>query len=130
MKEPTKTELDSKILVTLLSSIYSNHELTLPLYCDFIKSEKDADNLKDILPLIYIWNEDELNHTFSVSINGSIVGSLLETIMPRSNPKFNTIRDDAMTILKESIIPSIISTCEKFGATPSVVFGLPDNKDQ
>jgi hypothetical protein len=112
------------ILKNLLSSIFSDSKLSLPLYCDFIHSEDDANNLQNILPLVYIWNEDKINHTFSVSINGSIVGSLLETILPRSNDNFNIIRDIALSVIKETSLSAIRNICEKAEAMPSVVFGV------
>jgi hypothetical protein len=113
---------NKKIVEFLLSIIFSNHELTMPLYCGFIRSTACVDELHDILPLVYIWNENEADQSFTVSINGSIIGALLEKVIPRSSLDFMSVRDEVLSVLQKAMTQSIVTTCEKFDAMPSIVF--------
>lgn len=106
----------------LLSLILPDSELTQPVYCDFVKSEEDANIFQKALPLVYIWNENNIDNTFSASINGWVIASLLEAFIARSNPDFNEVRDEVLSTMRKISIPAILKVCEEANAMPSVVF--------
>jgi len=111
-----------EIIQTVIGWMFNDVAISQPLYSPQIKSEKDGEKYSDTLPLIYIWNEKKKTGSFSVSINGPIVGEALEHLMPRSDPSFALTRDEIMEIVREVAIKSILNTCEKVGALPSIVF--------
>ena len=115
-------EQKNEIVKTVVGWLFSDIAISHPLYCPQVKSEKDGEKLTDKLPLVYIWNENKTVGSFSLSINGSIVGETLENLLPRSDPSFVVIRDQIMETVRKLAIDSVISTCEKVGALPSVVF--------
>lgn len=118
-------ENEKKVVQALLSAIFHDESLSKPVYCGHVKSEDDAQRLSSELPLVYIWNEDQDKGSFSVSVNGSIIGSILEQQVPRSSPAFQRIRDEAIRVLSAASSKSVVSTCQKIGAFPSVLFGYP-----
>jgi hypothetical protein len=76
----------------------------------------------DVLPLIYIWNENRKLGSFTVSVNGSALGYLLEALVPRSNLSFIRIRDESISVIVGLSNKMIVSVCEKTGAFPSDIF--------
>ena len=116
------TDAERSLAQSLLSAIVTNGTVATPIYCPEVKSEADASVMADELPLVYIWNEDRSRGSFSISINGRVVGSILEQQVDRANPSFARIRDEVMNALRQASQNSIVSTCERLGATPSVVF--------
>jgi hypothetical protein len=112
---------DSQIVTSLVAFIVKDEALGTPVYLPHIQSERDADNL-GLAPLIYIWNEDRRAGSFTVSINGKAVAHLLEGAVPRSDPRFNRIRDQVLQILAKSAHETTVKICESLGAFPSEIF--------
>lgn len=117
------TDTDKKIVQSLISAIFNNESIAKPVYCPEVMSEADASSKADSLPLIYIWNEDKVKRSFSISVNGLIVGAILEQKVDRSDPSFVLIRDEVMQVLRNATQSAVVSACEHVGAMPSVVFG-------
>lgn len=113
---------EKEIVQQLLAAIFSHETLSKPIYCSYVRSEADASRLSADLPLIYIWNEDRQCGSFSISVNGPIVGSILEQKVPRSDASFERIRDEAMRVIRDVSQGSVVSTCQKLGALPSDLF--------
>lgn len=116
------SEFEKETAQSLLTAILSHESLAKPVYCPEVQSEGDASTMADILPLVYIWNEDQSRGSFSVSINGSIVGSILEQKVNRSNVSFKRIRDEVMRVLSQATQGAVVSSCESIGAMPSQIF--------
>lgn len=112
---------DSQIVTSLVAFIVKDEALGTPVYLPHIRSERDADNL-GLAPVIYIWNEDRRAGSFTVSINGKAVAHLLEGAVPRSDPRFNCIRDQVLKILAKTAHETTVKICESLGAFPSEIF--------
>ncbi len=106
----------------VIGALMSDRGVSQPLYCSEITCEQDGERMSDVLPLIYIWNEDPKRGTCSISINGPIVGEILEAYLPRSAPEFPVLRDKIIEVIRETWPPTIMATCERAGTLPSVVF--------
>lgn len=114
--------IEQKALVTdFLSLILNNEKLSMPVYVHDIETEQDAEE-KEILPLIYLWNENRENNSFSLSVNGKIVGYLLEPFCSREHPQFAEIRDETMRVLSIASQKAVVSACEESGGFPSELF--------
>jgi hypothetical protein len=114
----------SQIVRSLVACIVKDEALGTPVYLPDVRSERDADNL-GVAPVIYIWNEDRRAGSFTVSVNGKAVAHLLEGAVPRSDPRFNPIRDEVMKILADNSRATVLELCESFGAFPSDIFAKP-----
>jgi hypothetical protein len=111
-----------KIIECILSVIINDDYLSTPIYIHGINIEDEHHEFGTLYPLTYVWNE-ELNHdgqiTFSMSINGRVVGSMLEEIIPRSNSDFPEIRDEIMRVLNQIGKKNIIELSETMSLHPS-----------
>ncbi|CAP57805.1 hypothetical protein GDI3862 [Gluconacetobacter diazotrophicus PA1 5] len=58
------------------------------------------------------------NSGFSLSVNGNIVGRMLEEYMPRSHPEFPDVRDHIIGLISRVQRDVVISMCQKFRCTP------------
>lgn len=116
------SEQEKLIVQFVLQQVFKDDNLSRPRYCTEVKSECDANRLSDALPLIYIWNEDRIKGTFSISVNGGLLEFLLEAVVPRSSASFNKIRDEAISVISNASQTSVVSTCEKLGAFASDIF--------
>lgn len=74
----------------------SDEKLSMPVYLPGIRSKAECDEL-GLWPLIYIWNVDRAAGTFSLSVNGKVIAHLLEPFVPREDPAYVEIRDEAMS---------------------------------
>jgi hypothetical protein len=128
-EEGIDTDDKSEIVASILSAIFSSPELYVPMYCDKVKSANHAAELMDVLPLIYIWNQNVENGSFALSINGSIVGRFVEKFMSRSHVDFKNVRDEIMETLSRSSINTVSSFCEGTGDLPSVLFSGSSRKE-
>lgn len=99
----------------------SDEKLSMPVYLPGIRSEAECDEM-GLLPLIYIWNVDRATGTFSLSVNGKAIAHLLEPLVPREDPTYVEIRDEAMKVISESSTRSVLATVEKTGLMPDVLF--------
>ena len=115
-------EENADLVKYVIAVLFNDIAISHPLYCPDVKTEEDGERLSRKLPLVYIWNEDPTVGTFSVSINSPIVGETLEHFMPRSNSEFSMVRDQIIETVRDVSIKSIMSTCEKMGVLPSIVF--------
>ncbi|EID3015170.1 hypothetical protein LB105_005163 [Salmonella enterica] len=87
----------------------SDEKLSMPVYLPGIRNEDDCENI-GLGPLIYIWNVDRAVGTFSLSVNGNAIGHLLEPFVPRDNPAYVEIRDEAMKVIAEVSTQSVLTT--------------------
>lgn len=99
----------------------SDEKLSMPVYLPGIRSEAECDEM-GLWPLIYIWNVDRATGTFSLSVNGKAIAHLLEPLVPREDPAYVEIRDEAMKVISESSTRSVLATVEKTGLMPDVLF--------
>ncbi|MDJ0036366.1 hypothetical protein QM637_11025 [Pantoea allii] len=99
----------------------SDEKLSMPVYLPGIRNEDDCENI-GLGPLIYIWNVDRAASTFSLSVNGKVIGHLLEPFVPRDNPAYVEIRDEAMKVIAEVSTQSVLKTIEKTGIMPDILF--------
>ncbi|HCT9254213.1 TPA: hypothetical protein OUB85_000758 [Enterobacter hormaechei] len=99
----------------------SDEKLSMPVYLPGIRSEAECDEM-GLWPLIYIWNVDRATGTFSLSVNGKAIAHLLEPLVPREDPAYVEIRDEAMKVITESSTRSVLATVEKTGLMPDVLF--------
>ncbi|MCU7369295.1 hypothetical protein RAC90_10270 [Pantoea sp. CS_6] len=99
----------------------SDEKLSMPVYLPGIRNEDDCENI-GLGPLIYIWNVDPAAGTFSLSVNGKAIGHLLEPFVPRDNPAYVEIRDEAMKVIAEVSTQSVLKTIEKTGIMPDTLF--------
>jgi hypothetical protein len=66
--------------------------------------------------------------TYSLSINGKVMGYLLEVLLPRSSPSSSTIRNMAIQIISEPSKDSVSKNIQETGLMPDLLFGSI-NKD-
>jgi len=60
--------------------------------------------------------------TFSLSVNGKAIAHLLEPFVPREDPAYVEIRDEAMKVISEASTQSVLAMVEKTGLMPDVLF--------
>ena len=99
----------------------SDEKLSMPVYLPGIRNEDDCEDI-GLGPLIYIWNVDRTAGTFSLSINGKAIAHLLEPFVARDNPAYVEIRDEAMKVIAEVSTQSVLTTIEKTGLMPDILF--------
>lgn len=99
----------------------SDEKLSMPVYLPGIRNEAECDEL-GLWPLIYIWNVDHATGTFSLSVNGKAIAHLLEPFVTREDPAYVEIRDEAMQVISEASMQSVLATIEKTGLMPDVLF--------
>lgn len=95
---------NKEIVEALLSLIINDDYLSVPIYIHGISCEEQAQAFGTLYPLQYVWNEyqtDAGHLGFSFSINGAVVGSMLEQLVPRTNSSFTAIRDEVMSVLSD-----------------------------
>ena len=95
---------NKKIIEFLLSTIINDKYLSTPIYIHGISTEEQDSEFGDLYPLQYVWNEyetDEGHLGFSFSINGKVIGSMLEPLIPRTDLRFPEIRDEVMSVLSK-----------------------------
>lgn len=107
---------------SLLVAIIGNNKLSTPVYCPEVKSEADAEAMAGKLPMIYIWNEDRRVGSYTVTINGKYIGSVLEKKVPRTDESFVRIRDAVLYQLREIATKNINATCSMLKIMPSIAF--------
>ena len=94
----------------------------LILNCAEVTSEEVASELAHILPLLYIWNEAWPAGTFTLSVNGALLGYLMEALVPREDESFKFIFESVTAALSTAVRDSVIEVCEKAGMPPSLLF--------
>ena len=113
---------NKKIVENLLSLVINDEYLSVPIYLHGINREEQAHALGTLYPLQYVWNEyktDTGQLGFSFSINGAVVGSILEQMIPRTNANFTVIRDEIMSVLSRVGKETILAMVEKSSLPPS-----------
>lgn len=105
----------------VLSLVLNDKTLALPIFMPDIRTEEDAYNCNN-LPLIYIWNEDKNLGSFTVSVNGTIVRYLLESLVSCEHPQFVEFRDQIQQLLSDSSKKAILNRCKLTGLFPSDCF--------
>ncbi|MBA0219742.1 hypothetical protein H4F33_17760 [Pectobacterium brasiliense] len=118
----TEPRQDSSITAKqFIALTLSDEKLSMPVYLPGILNEDDCEDIGPG-PLIYIWNVDRVAGTFSLSVNGKAIGYLLEPFVPRDNPAYVEIRDEAMKVIAEASTQSVLTTIEKTGLMPDILF--------
>jgi hypothetical protein len=111
-----------KITQQIIVFILNNEYLSKPQFVPHLSNEAGAERLGENLPLIFIWNENRISGTFSVSINGPLIGQMVEKFLNRKHPQFNETRDLIMRDLSAIAEGSIVETCNKLQVCPSDIF--------
>ena len=121
-KKPQEQQSTQKHIVeAFLSRTLSDETLSLPVWLPEIESEDDANNI-GLAPMVYIWNVDDESGTCSISVNGKCVGHLLESFIPRSDPRFNDTRDEIMRVLNQSSVSVITHMVSQSGLSVKTLF--------
>lgn len=115
-------DMEEKAIAFVLQQIFDSRQLSTPIYCGEVTSEGVASELANILPLLYIWNEAWPAGTFTLSVNGTLLGYLLEAVVPREDESFKTVFDGVAEALSLSVRNSVTAVCEKTGMPPSILF--------
>jgi hypothetical protein len=110
------------IAASILDGVMRFPELHTPFYCDDIKSEMQGQAAAEDLPLVYLWNENLTRGSYSLSINDGILGFLLETQLPRTDPDFNRVREYLSDTLATAMTNTVNKTCARYNAPPSRLF--------
>ena len=121
----TKLINNKTIVTNLLSLILNDEYLSVPVYIHGMENEEQANYFGNLYPLLYIWNEyinDEGNVGFSFSMNGKVIGSMLEEIVPRTNVNFIIIRDEVMSVLHQTGQKSALVMIEETASLLSNLF--------
>lgn len=105
----------------LIALTLSDEKLSMPVYLPGTCSEAECDEL-GLWPLIYIWDMDRSAGTFSLSVNGKAIAHLLEPFVPREDPAYAEIRDEAMKVISGASTRSVLAMVEKTGLMPDVLF--------
>ncbi len=122
---PRSKEELNKIANDVVGEVWSDSRLYVPVYRADIKTEAQANAATD-LPLLYIWNEVVENSQlkgFSFSINGPIIGKMLERHLPRTDPDFVFVRDTIMRGIHGSQNQAVMEVCAKARKRPSELYG-------
>lgn len=101
MKRPPPNKRKT-IVENVLSIVFSDPKLSEPSYISGLSNEKQTEMFGNTFPLQYIWNEyltSEGRLGYSFSINGSVIGYILERFIPRHDPNFNNIRDEIIHLM-------------------------------
>jgi hypothetical protein len=109
------------VFTEILNYVYNNRELSTPVYLPQIKTERDIEYVEN-LPFVYIWNENKEIGSFSVSINGGVLGSLIENYVTRETPDFYAFQEMLMEKLSEVFKESVIGLCQNQKKFPSEIF--------
>ena len=107
----------------ILEAVLNTAELHQPVYRSDIKTEAQADAAPD-LPLVYIWNENLVRGSFSVSVNGRVIGAILERQLPRTDAAFTEVRDYILDAVRRASRDSVVATCQRRRCGPSKIFSL------
>lgn len=124
-KKSHSSNMRKAIIEDVLSIVLNDTKFLGPAYIHGMNNEKQAELFGNTFPLQYIWNENrtsEGNLSFSFSINGSVIGRILEQFIPRTNPDFNETRDEILHLLHSmglKVTQKIISSAQ---AKPSKIF--------
>jgi hypothetical protein len=113
---------NNEIVKNLLSYIMSDEYLSVPIYLQGMSCEEQAQAFGTLYPLQYAWNEHQTDDgllEFSFSINGAVVGSMLEQIIPRENTNFTAIRDEIINTTSDAGRKSLVNMAEKYLLPPS-----------
>ncbi|MFT0533163.1 hypothetical protein ACMHYJ_10120 [Castellaniella hirudinis] len=116
---PVDTHQKVQDFLTLAAADPGN--LLKPRYVGWLRDEAHAAACRDQLPMLYVWNEDAGAGTFSYTVNGTVVGFLLEALLPREHPQFVEVRDELMRVLKDVTMDAMVYTCKEVGLMPSQV---------
>jgi hypothetical protein len=111
-----------ELINAVVTRLYNDREISQPVYFPELKTEAQAEQMADELPLIYVWNEDPARGSCSISVNGSVVAAALNEYLPRTHARFGPVRDRILVLLKEVAVPTVVKTCETLQALPSQVF--------
>ena len=122
-QQAQKTYSEHDIIGALIQTFLNSGDID-PVFVRGIDSEEEADKNGENLPLVYIWHEFEKDGElhYNISINGTIVAQTLEALVPRSDPRFITLRDKAMAMFRDLSVNSVSAVCARTGQKPSVLF--------
>lgn len=117
-------EKNKKIIEMLLSIIFSDEYLSTPIYLHGFVDEDQSRNFGTLYPLKYVWNENLTEGgqlKFNFSVNGAVVGSMLEKMISRQSSEFEKIRDTIISLLCENGKKALIGTIEQLQLPPSKI---------
>jgi hypothetical protein len=112
------------VMQTVMTDIVRDRALSFPWYQSWIRTEAEAEAAYDRLPLVYSWNEITSGNQlrfFTVSVNGNLMGKLLEQHLPRTHPAFGPTRDTLVTLLATVQNRALRDVCIETRCTPSQI---------
>ena len=109
------------VFTEIWNYVFNNQELSTPVYLSQIKTERDVEHISN-LPFVYIWNENKEIGSFSISINGGILGGLIEKYVTRETSDFYVFQEMLMEKFSKVFQESVISLCQKQNSFPSEIF--------
>ena len=113
-----------ELIYGIMERIVRDRTLAFPWYQPWIRSEQDAEENADLLPLVYSWNEvvsGGVLQSFSVSVNGTRMAELLIPHMPREHPAFRRTLSLLVGMLAKAQDNTLVGICREFGLSPSQV---------
>lgn len=123
---PNKNPIASK----LISLIIDDENLSIPIFIEEIRTEQDIDNYNKQLPLVYVWSNKQYNNSFNVSVNGKLVGGILELFCERNDPSFVEIRNEVLTVISDTSRDLVSEICRNTGKLPSEIFAKRVSNDK
>ncbi len=123
---PNKNPIASEIL----SLIINDKNLSIPIFIEEIRIEQDVDNYNGQLPLVYVWSNKQYNNSFSLSVNGKLVGGILELFCERNDPNFVEIKNEVLTVISDTSRDLVSEICRNTGKLPSEIFAKRVSNDK
>ncbi len=115
-KKPAPVE---PILEAFMGLLAEDADLLMPRVFLGRIEQAEIERRIGLAPAVYVWNEDWGRKSFSLSVNGKAFGHLLESIIPRTDPRFAAVRDRALAMVSERAKASLVNTCSIMGCMPS-----------
>ncbi len=117
------------IVKKVLCMIIMDPKFEEPVYVNGMSNKEQAEFFGKIFPLQYIWNEyrtPEGHVGFNYSINGSVIGCILEDFISRFNSNFIKARDQIIYALHSSGLKEAQRIILSSQQRPSEVFKQHD----
>ena len=110
-----------EIVRELMLMILTDTRLSTPVFLHEVKSVSDGESLGSS-PVVYVWNEDPKAGSYTLSVNGTAIASLLESVIPRSDNRFEAVTETVFESLLQKSLSTVTKICEDTGELPSALF--------
>lgn len=101
--------------------LLADTRLSAPVFLHEVKSESDAESLGSS-PVVYIWGEDLKAGTYTVSVNRTAIASLLESVIPGADSRFEAVIEIVFDSLLKRSQSTVTKICADTGELPSALF--------